>query len=139
MLGVIFKGAPLRDPQPGTAESNSSSNLIDQVDWLSLPVDVKGTIYEELLSRSAQESSRGAGQYFTPRPVIQAMCEVMQPAPEDRICDPAAGTGGFLCNAYQYVLNRHEKRTRPRRDCGPCKPIWWRAWRSHPRSAACAP
>ena len=64
-------------------------NLLDKVDWLSLPVDVKGTIYEELLSRSAQDSSRGAGQYFTTRPVIQAMCEVMQPMPSDSICDPA--------------------------------------------------
>jgi len=70
---------------------------------------VKGTIYEELLQRSAQESSRGAGQYFTPRAVIQTMCEVMQPTPEDRICDPAAGTGGFLFNAYNYVLGKFEK------------------------------
>ena len=61
------------------------TNLLDRVDWLSLPVDVKGTIYEELLARSAQESSRGAGQYFTPRPVIHAMCEVTQPTPDDRI------------------------------------------------------
>ena len=78
------------------------------MDWLSLTVDVKGRIYEELLARSAQESSRGAGQYFTSRPVVQAMCEVMQPTPDDRICDPAAGTGGFLCNAYQYVLDRYD-------------------------------
>ena len=81
-------------------------NLLDKVDWLALPVDVKGTIYEELLARSAQESSRGAGQYFTPRPVIEAMCEVTQPTPADRICDPAAGTGGFLFNAYNHVLER---------------------------------
>jgi hypothetical protein len=47
--------------------------------------------------------------YFTTRPVIQAMCEVMQPTPSDIICDPAACTGGFLCNAYQYVLDRFEK------------------------------
>jgi type I restriction-modification system DNA methylase subunit len=59
------------------------------VDWLSLPVDGKGTIYEELLARSARESSKGAGQYFAARPVIQALCEVMQPVPSDRICDPA--------------------------------------------------
>jgi type I restriction enzyme M protein len=72
-------------------------------------VDVKGTIYEELLQRSAQESSRGAGQYFTPRPVTQAMCEVMRPTAASRICDPAAGTGGFLCNAYNYVLEHYEK------------------------------
>src|SRR5437588_4190855 len=108
MLGVIFKSARCEIHNPALLKQ-LIVNLIDKVDWLSLPVDVKGTIYEELLQRSAAESSRGAGQYFTPRPVIQAMCEVMQPAPEDRICDPAAGTGGFLCNAYNYVLTRHGK------------------------------
>jgi len=108
MLGVIFKGARCEIHNPALLKQ-LIVNLLDKVDWLSLPVDVKGTIYEELLSRSAQESSRGAGQYFTPRPVIQAMCEVMQPTPADRICDPAAGTGGFICNAYQYVLDRFEK------------------------------
>ena len=107
MLGVIFKGARCEIHNPALLKQ-LIVNLLDRVDWLSLPVDVKGTIYEELLARSAQESSRGAGQYFTPRPVVQTMCEVMQPTPEDRICDPAAGTGGFLCNAYQYVLDRHE-------------------------------
>ena len=106
MLGVIFKGARCEIHNPALLKQ-LIVNLLDQVDWLSLPVDVKGTIYEELLARSAQESSRGAGQYFTPRPVIQAMCEVMQPTPGDRICDPAAGTGGFLCNAYQHVLDRY--------------------------------
>jgi type I restriction enzyme M protein len=108
MLGVIFKSARCEIHNPGLLKQ-LIVNLIDKVDWLSLPVDVKGTIYEELLQRSAQESSRGAGQYFTPRPVIQAMCEVMQPTPVDRICDPAAGTGGFLCNAYNYVLERFER------------------------------
>lgn len=103
MLGVIFKGARCEIHNPALLKQ-LVVNLLDRVDWLALPVDVKGTIYEELLSRSAQESSRGAGQYFTPRPVIQAICEVMQPTPADRICDPAAGTGGFLCNAYRHVL-----------------------------------
>ena len=103
MLGVIFKGARCEIHNPALLKQ-LVVNLLDRVDWLALPVDVKGTIYEELLSRSAQESPRGAGQYFTPRPVIQAICEVMQPTPADRICDPAAGTGGFLCNAYRYVL-----------------------------------
>jgi type I restriction enzyme M protein len=108
MLGVIFKGARCEIHNPALLKQ-LIVNLLDKVDWLSLPFDVKGTIYEELLARSAQESSRGAGQYFTTRPVIQAMCEVMQPTPLDSICDPAAGTGGFLCNAYQYVLDRFEK------------------------------
>src|SRR5207249_6559445 len=105
MLGVIFKGARCEIHNPALLKQ-LIVNLLDKVDWLSLPVDVKGTIYEELLSRSAQESSRGAGQYFTPRPVIQAMCEVTRPRPDDTICDPAAGTGGFLFNAYQYVLGK---------------------------------
>jgi type I restriction enzyme M protein len=89
MLGVIFKGARCEIHNPALLKQ-LIVNLLDKVDWLSLPVDVKGTIYEELLSRSAQESSRGAGQYFTTRAVIQAMCEVMQPTPADTICDPAA-------------------------------------------------
>ena len=67
MLGVIFKGARCEIHNPALLKQ-LIVNLLDKVDWLSLPVDVKGTIYEELLSRSAQESSRGAGQYFTTRP-----------------------------------------------------------------------
>jgi type I restriction enzyme M protein len=104
MLGVIFKGSRCEIHSPALLKQ-LIVNLLDKVDWLSLPVDVKGTIYEELLSRSAQESSRGAGQYFTTRPVIEAM----QPTPGDNICDPAAGTGGFLCTAYNFVLDRHER------------------------------
>ncbi len=108
MLGVIFKGARCEIHNPALLKQ-LIVNLLNREDWLSLPVDVKGTIYEELLARSAQESSRGAGQYFTPRPVVQTICQVMQPTPEDRICDPAAGTGGFLCNAYQHVLDHYER------------------------------
>ena len=108
MLGVIFKDArnDIRNP---ALLKQLIVNLIDKEDWASLPVDVKGTIYEELLQRSAAESTKGAGQYFTTRAVIQTICDVMQPTPRDRICDPASGTGGFLSNAYQYVLDRFER------------------------------
>ena len=78
MLGVIFKGARCDIHNPAVLKQ-LIVNLIDKEDWLGLPVDVKGTIYEELLQRSASESTKGAGQYFTPRCVIQAMVEVMQP------------------------------------------------------------
>jgi type I restriction enzyme M protein len=108
MLGVIFKSARCEIHNPALLKQ-LIVNLIDKVDWLSLPVDVKGTIYEELLQRSAQESSRGAGQYFTPRPVIQAICDVMQPTPADKICDPASGTGGFLFTPYNHVLEHFGK------------------------------
>jgi type I restriction enzyme M protein len=108
MLGVIFKGARCDIHNPALLKQ-LIVNLIDKENWMSLPVDVKGTIYEELLQRSASESTKGAGQYFTPRPVIQTMVEVMQPTPQDRICDPAAGTGGFLFNAYNFVLAKYGK------------------------------
>jgi type I restriction enzyme M protein len=116
MLGVIFKGARCDIHNPALLQQ-LIVNLIDKEDWMGLPVDIKGTIYEELLQRSASESTKGAGQYFTTRAVIDTMVEVMRPTPKDRICDPAAGTGGFLFTAYNYVLekfgkdlNRDEKR-----------------------------
>jgi type I restriction enzyme M protein len=108
MLGVIFKGARCDIHNPALLKQ-LIVNLIDKEDWMSLPMVVKGTIYEELLQRSASESTKGAGQYFTTRAVIRTMVEVMQPTPQDRICDPAAGTGGFLFTAYQYVLDKFEK------------------------------
>ncbi len=108
MLGVIFKGARCDIHNPALLKQ-LIVNLIDKEDWMSLPVDVKGTIYEELLQRSASESTKGAGQYFTTRAVIQTMVEVMQPTPQDRICDPAAGTGGFLFTAYNWVLHKFGK------------------------------
>ena len=104
MLGVKFKSARCEIHNPALLKQ-LIVNLIEGVDWLELPVDVKGTIYEELLQRSAQESSRGAGQYFTPRPVIQAMCEVMQPTPADRICDPAAEPAGSFATPTTMCSN----------------------------------
>ena len=66
-------------------------------------MDVKGEIYEGLLEKNAQDIKSGAGQYFTPRPLIKAMVDVMRPAPGQTICDPAAGTGGFLLAAHDYL------------------------------------
>jgi type I restriction enzyme M protein len=109
MLGVIFKGARCDIHNPALLKQ-LVVNPIDKEDRLSLPVDVKGTIYEELLQCSASESTKSAGQYFTPRAVIQTMVEVMQPTPDDRICDPAAGTGGFLFTAYNHVFAKYEAR-----------------------------
>ena len=136
MLGVIFKGARCEIHNPALLKQ-LIVNLLDKVDWLSLPVDVKGTIYEELLSRSAQESPLGAGQYFTPRPVIQAMCEVMQPTPDDRICDPAAGTAVSSATPIS-MCSTASKRTSTATRSAPCRRNWSRAWNCRPRSAACA-
>ena len=74
---------------------------------MSMDADVKGDAYESLLERNAQDVKTGAGQYFTPRPLIQAIVDVMRPGPDDTICDPACGTGGFLLAAHDYILERH--------------------------------
>ena len=69
--------------------------------------DVKGDIYEGLLAKSAQESPKGAGQYFTPRELIKAIVDCVRPEPDDTMCDPACGTGGFLLAAHEYVVREH--------------------------------
>jgi len=72
---------------------------IDEEDWSAMDVDVKGAAFEGLLEKAASEGKKGAGQYFTPRPLIQTICRVMKPDPRGnpdfRLCDPACGTGGL--------------------------------------------
>lgn len=107
LLGTIFLKAKNEITDPAKLR-RLIVDLIDRDNWMALPADVKGTIYEELLCRSAAESTKGAGQYFTNRAVIKAIVDVMQPGPDDSICDPAAGTGGFLLAAHEFVVNRHD-------------------------------
>jgi len=106
MLGEIFRRARQRIQNPATLK-RLIVDLIDPEDWSSLAADVKGDIYEGLLAKSAQESPKGAGQYFTPREVIRAIVDVMRPGPDDTVCDPACGTGGFLLAAHDHVLREH--------------------------------
>jgi hypothetical protein len=68
---------------------------------------VKGDAYEGLLEKNAEDVKSGAGQYFTPRPLIRAIVEVMQPEPGTRIADPACGTGGFLLAAHESIAANH--------------------------------
>lgn len=76
---------------------------IDKLDWYSARQEGLGDLYEGLLEKNANEKKSGAGQYFTPRPLIDAMVTVMKPTLEDIIQDPAAGTGGFLIAADRYL------------------------------------
>jgi type I restriction enzyme M protein len=80
--------------------------------WTTLDADVKGDAYEGLLEKNAQDTKGGAGQYFTPRPLIEALVEVMQPGPDEVLCDPACGTGGFLLAAYDYIVRTHKNISR---------------------------
>ena len=103
MLGTIFRKAQNKIQDPAKLER--LIKMIEKEAWSTLPVDVKGEIYEGLLERNAQDVKGGAGQYFTPRALIEAMTEVMQPdiSKLHTVADPAAGTGGFLLAAYDYM------------------------------------
>ena len=94
MLGEIFKKARPEIQNPATLR-RLIVDLIDVEKWSSMQADVKGDIYEGLLAKSAAESPKGAGQYFTPRELIKAIVDCVQPTAEDTVCDPAVGTGGF--------------------------------------------
>lgn len=112
MLGEIFRKARPDIQNPATLR-RLVTDLIDNETWFSMDADIKGDIYEGLLSKSAEESPKGAGQYFTPRELIKAIVDVMQPAPDDTICDPACGTGGFLLAAHNYVSRHHGRDLNP--------------------------
>jgi type I restriction enzyme M protein len=107
MLGVVFRGAQNRIQDPAKLR-RLIVDLIDRERWMTLDVDVKGDAYEGLLQRNAEDVKSGAGQYFTPRPLIQAIVEVMRPEAGMTICDPAAGTGGFLLAAYEWIVRNTE-------------------------------
>src|SRR6516162_3290052 len=83
--------------------------MVDEEDWSSMDVDVKGAAFEGLLEKAASEGKKGAGQYFTPRVLIDSIIRVMKPDPrgktEFKICDPAVGTGGFLVRAYEWLVS----------------------------------
>lgn len=87
-------------------KSNTLSTLVTEInklDWYSARQEGLGDVYEGLLEKNANEKKSGAGQYFTPRPLIDSMVHVMRPTLEDIIQDPAAGTGGFLIATNRYI------------------------------------
>ena len=106
ILGVIFRKAQNRIQEPAML-TRLVRELINSESWLSMDADVKGDAYESLMERNAQDVKTGAGQYFTPRPLIRAIVDVMRPGPDDTICDPACGTAGFLLAAHDYIVDRH--------------------------------
>jgi type I restriction enzyme M protein len=108
LLGDIFAGAQSRFNNPVNLKRMIS--LIDETEWTGLNVDVKAQAFEGLLEKAASEGKKGAGQYFTPRVLIQSIVRVMKPDPRTHrdfmIGDPACGTGGFLVCAYEWLLEQ---------------------------------
>lgn len=101
LLGTIYTKAQNKIDKPVYLKKVIS--MIDEEQWLIMDGDVKGAIYESILEKNGQDKKSGAGQYFTPRPLIQAMVECISPQIGETLCDPACGTGGFLLAAYDYM------------------------------------
>ena len=108
MLGDIFGGAQSRFSNPVNLKKLIS--LIDDTEWIALDVDVKAAAFEGLLEKAAAEGKKGAGQYFTPRLLIQTMVRCIKPDPRSsrdfKIDDPACGTGGFLVASHEWLVER---------------------------------
>src|SRR6266705_2757245 len=106
MLGIIFRKAQNKIQDPAKLR-RLIVDLINRETWTILETDVKGDAYEGLLQKNAEDTKSGAGQYFTPRPLIKAMVDVTRPEAGQRICDPACGTGGFLLASHDYIMHHY--------------------------------
>ncbi|QLC51309.1 SAM-dependent DNA methyltransferase [Methanolobus zinderi] len=103
MLGQIFLKAQNKISDP--AMLYKVIDMIDKESWVMMGVDTKGEIYEGLLQKNAEDTKSGAGQYFTPRPLIKVMVECVRPEPMKTIGDPCCGTGGFFLAAYDFLTS----------------------------------
>ena len=100
------------DAQTSLKEARHLEQLIkslDGIDWFSAAKDGLGDLYEGLLEKNASETKSGAGQYFTPRPLIDSIIALVKPQPGETIQDPAAGTAGFLIAADSYIKARTDQ------------------------------
>ena len=109
LVGTIFTKATNKIELPVYLEKLVS--FIDQEQWLLMDGDVKGALYESILQKNGQDKKSGAGQYFTPRPLIDAIVDVVNPKIGETVTDPACGTGGFLLSAFSHMerQSRDEK------------------------------
>jgi type I restriction enzyme M protein len=106
ILGQIFTKSQNKIQDP--AKLYKLVALINAEQWVMMGVKDKGDIYEGLLEKNAEDTKSGAGQYFTPRPLIAAMVECIAPQPMKTIADPACGTGGFFLAAYDYIVDKNK-------------------------------
>ena len=101
LIGTIYTKAQNKIDKP--VYLKKVITMINEHNWLSMDGDVKGAIYEKILEKNGQDKKSGAGQYFTPRALINAMVDVTMPQIGETVCDPACGTAGFLLAAYDYM------------------------------------
>lgn len=110
LIGTIYTKAQNKIDKP--VYLKKVITLINEESWLVMDGDVKGAIYESILEKNGQDKKSGAGQYFTPRSLIQAMVDVACPQIGETVCDPACGTGGFLLAAYDYMKPQSSDKTK---------------------------
>lgn len=106
ILGKIFKGAI--NKISNVAILYRIVQMINKEKWVSMSTDVKGEIYEGLLQKNAEDVKSGAGQYFTPRPLIRAMVRCLRPEPMKTIADPCCGSGGFFLAAQDFITETYQ-------------------------------
>ena len=105
-LGTIYRKAQNRIQDPAKLR-RLVVNLINEETWTAVDADLKGDAYEGLLQKGAEDTKSGAGQYFTPRPLVRAMMACLRPKPGETVADPACGTGGFLLAAHEWIVDHH--------------------------------
>ena len=106
ILGKIFKGAI--NKIGNAAILYRIVQMIDKERWVSMSSDVKGEIYEGLLQKNAEDVKSGAGQYFTPRPLIRTMVKCLRPEPMKTVADPCCGSGGFFLAAQDFIADTYQ-------------------------------
>jgi type I restriction enzyme M protein len=115
VIGTVFRKAQNRIQDPAKLR-RLVVDLIDKEQWSQSGTDIKGDAYEALLAKGASDKGSGAGQYFTPRALIQAIVDVVAPTVNDTVVDPACGTGGFLLAAHEHAAQSAETMTPTQRD-----------------------
>jgi type I restriction enzyme M protein len=115
VVGTIFRKAQNRIQDPAKLR-RLVTDLIDKEHWSSSGTDLTGDAYEELLAKGASDQKSGAGQYFTPRALVQAIVDCVRPTISDTVVDPACGTGGFLLMAHECVARGAGEMTPVERD-----------------------
>ena len=105
-LGTIYRKAQNRIQDPAKLR-RLVVNLINEETWTAVDADLKGDAYEGLLQKGAEDTKSGAGQYFTPRPLVRAMMACLRPKPGEKVADPACGTGGFLLATHEWIVDHH--------------------------------
>lgn len=101
IIGTIFTKASNKIDRPSYLKK--VIEMVSEQNWYMMGGDFKGALYESILEKNGLDKKSGAGQYFTPRPLIKAIVDCVDPQITETVADPACGTGGFLLNAYEHM------------------------------------